>query len=156
MTPVRRKRLIIVAVILAGVAVATALGLQAFRKNLLYYFTPAQVAAGDAHPGQLFRMGGLVAMGSVERSPGSMTVHFTLTDMQRSIPVVYSGILPDLFREGQGIVVYGKLDRDGLFVAQQVLAKHDAKYMPPEVNAAIKKAKAEQLAAAKDASKMQD
>jgi cytochrome c-type biogenesis protein CcmE len=147
MTPVRRKRLIIVAVILAGVAVATALGLQAFNKNLLYYFTPAQVAAGDAHPGQLFRMGRLVAMGSVERSPGSMTVHFTLTDMQKSIPVVYSGILPDLFREGQGVVVNGKLDRDGLFVAQQVLAKHDAKYMPPEVDAAIKKAEAAQQAA---------
>ncbi|MHB8403841.1 MAG: cytochrome c maturation protein CcmE [Gammaproteobacteria bacterium] len=154
MTPVRRKRLIIVVVIVAGVAIATALGLQAFRKNLLYYFTPVQVAAGDAHVGQRFRMGGLVAMGSVQRSPGSMTVHFTLTDMQKSVPVVYTGILPDLFREGQGIVVYGTLDKQGLFVAQQVLAKHDAKYMPPEVAAAIKKAKAAQQAqiAAKGAS----
>lgn len=154
MTPVRRKRLIIVVVIVAGVAIATALGLQAFRKNLLYYFTPVQVAAGDAHVGQRFRMGGLVAMGSVQRSPGSMTVHFTLTDMQKSVPVVYTGILPDLFREGQGIVVYGALDKQGLFVAQQVLAKHDAKYMPPEVAAAIKKAKAAQQAqiAAKAAS----
>jgi len=147
MTPVRRKRLLIVAVIVAGMAVATALGLQAFKKNLLYYYTPEQVAAGDAHVGQLFRMGGLVAMGSVERTPGSMSVRFTLTDMQKSVPVVYSGILPDLFREGQGIVVYGKLDKDGLFVAQQVLAKHDAKYMPPEVGAAIKKAEAAQRAA---------
>jgi len=147
MTPVRRKRLLIVAVIVAGMGLATAMGLQAFKKNLLYYFTPAQVAAGDAHPGQLFRMGGLVTMGSVERNPGSMTVHFTLTDMQKSVPVVYSGILPDLFREGQGIVVYGKLDKNGLFVAQQVLAKHDAKYMPPEVGAAIKKAEAAQQAA---------
>jgi len=147
MTPVRRKRLIIVVLILAGVGVAAALGLQAFRKNLLYYFTPAQVVAGDAHPGERFRMGGLVAMGSVKRTPGSMTVHFTLTDMQKSIPVVYTGILPDLFREGQGIVVYGTLDKHGLFMAQQVLAKHDAKYMPPEVAAAIKKAKAEQAAA---------
>ncbi len=154
MTPVRRKRLIIVVVIVAGVAMAAALGLQAFRKNLLYYFTPVQVAAGDAHVGQHFRMGGLVAMGSVQRSPGSMTVHFTLTDMQKSVPVVYTGILPDLFREGQGIVVYGTLDKQGLFVAQQVLAKHDAKYMPPEVAAAIKKAKAAQQAqiAAKGAS----
>ncbi len=154
MTPVRRKRLIIVVVIVAGVAIAAALGLQAFRKNLLYYFTPVQVAAGDAHVGQRFRMGGLVAMGSVQRSPGSMTVHFTLTDMQKSVPVVYTGILPDLFREGQGIVVYGTLDKQGLFVAQQVLAKHDAKYMPPEVAAAIKKAKAAQQAqiAAKAAS----
>jgi cytochrome c-type biogenesis protein CcmE len=146
MTPVRRRRLIIVLVIIAGVAVATGLGLKAFRQNLLYYFTPAQVSAGDAHPGERFRMGGLVAMGSVKRIPGSMTVNFTLTDMQKSIPVIYTGILPDLFREGQGIVVYGRLNKDGLFVAQQVLAKHDAKYMPPEVTAAIKKAKAAQQA----------
>ncbi|MGA9853398.1 MAG: cytochrome c maturation protein CcmE [Gammaproteobacteria bacterium] len=146
MTPVRRKRMLVVAVIVAGVAVATGLALQAFRKNLLYYFTPAQVAAGDAHVGQQFRMGGLVALGSVTRTPGSMTVHFTLTDMQRSIPVVYTGILPDLFRQGQGIVVYGKLDKNNLFVADQVLAKHDAKYMPPEVTASIKKAEAQQAA----------
>ncbi|MGH8377536.1 MAG: cytochrome c maturation protein CcmE, partial [Gammaproteobacteria bacterium] len=144
MTPARRKRLIIVAVLVTGVTIAAVLGLQAFRQNLLYYFTPAQVAAGDAHAGQRFRMGGLVAMGSVKRTPGSMTVHFTLTDMQRSIPVVYTGILPDLFRQGQGIVVHGELDKNGLFVADQVLAKHDAKYMPPEVEAAIKKAKAAQ------------
>ncbi|MGH8307096.1 MAG: cytochrome c maturation protein CcmE [Gammaproteobacteria bacterium] len=147
MTPARRKRLIIVAVLVTGVAIAAGLGLQAFRQNLLYYFTPAQVAAGDAHAGQRFRMGGLVAMGSVKRTPGSMTVHFTLTDMQRSIPVVYTGILPDLFRQGQGIVVHGKLDKNGLFVADQVLAKHDAKYMPPEVEASIKKADAQQTAA---------
>lgn len=147
MTPVRRKRLIVVAVIVAGVAIAVALGLQAFRKNLLYYFTPAQVAAGNAHAGQSFRMGGLVAMGSVVRTPGSMTVHFTVTDMQKSIPVVYTGILPDLFRQGQGIVVSGTLDKNGLFVANQVLAKHDSKYMPPGVEADIKKAQAQQQAA---------
>ncbi|MGH8379129.1 MAG: cytochrome c maturation protein CcmE [Gammaproteobacteria bacterium] len=147
MTPTRRKRLIIVAVLVAGVTIAAGLGLQAFRQNLLYYFTPAQVADGDARPGQQFRMGGLVAMGSVKRTPGSMTVHFILTDMQRSIPVVYTGILPDLFRQGQGIVVHGKLDKNGLFVADQVLAKHDAKYMPPEVAASIKKAEAQQAAA---------
>lgn len=146
MTPARRRRLIIVAVIVAGVAVAMALGLQAFRKNLLYYFTPEQVAQGDAHVGQTFRMGGLVAMGSVKRVPGSMTVHFTITDMQQSIPVVYTGILPDLFREGQGIVVYGTLNKNGLFVANQVLAKHDSKYMPPGVEADIKKAQAQQQA----------
>lgn len=146
MTPARRKRLIIVAILVVGVTIAAALGLQAFRQNLLYYFTPVQVAAGDAHVGQSFRMGGLVAMGSVKRMPGSMTVHFTLTDMQRSIPVVYTGILPDLFRQGQGIVVHGRLGKNGLFVADQVLAKHDAKYMPPEVEASIKKAKAQQAA----------
>lgn len=146
MTPVRRKRLLVVGLLVVGVAVAAALGLQAFRKNLLYYFTPAEVAQGDAHAGQSFRMGGLVAMGSVQRAPGSMTVHFTITDMQRSIPVVYTGILPDLFREGQGIVVYGTLDKNGLFVANQVLAKHDSKYMPPGVEADIKKAQAQQQA----------
>jgi cytochrome c-type biogenesis protein CcmE len=147
MTPVRRRRLIVVAVIAVGVAVAVALGLQAFRRNLLYYFTPAQVAKGDAHAGQRFRMGGLVAMGSVQRVPGSMTVHFTITDMQRSIPVVYTGILPDLFRQGQGIVVYGTLEKNGVFAADEVLAKHDSKYMPPGVEADIKKAEARQQAA---------
>ncbi|MDE2196467.1 MAG: cytochrome c maturation protein CcmE [Gammaproteobacteria bacterium] len=140
MTPARRRRLIMVMVIVAGVAIATTLGLRAFQRNLLYYFTPSQVAAGDAHPGQRFRMGGLVALGSVQRAPGSMTVRFTLTDMQHSVPVVYTGILPDLFREGQGIVVHGRLDKGGLFTADQVLAKHDSKYMPPEVAAAIQKA----------------
>ncbi|MDE1983862.1 MAG: cytochrome c maturation protein CcmE [Gammaproteobacteria bacterium] len=149
MTPARRKRLLVVGLLVLGVAVAAALGLQAFRKNLLYYFTPDQVARGDAHAGQAFRMGGLVAMGSVQRAPGSMTVHFTITDMQRSIPVVYTGILPDLFREGQGIVVYGTLDKNGLFVANQVLAKHDSKYMPPGVEADIKKAQAQQAVQAK-------
>lgn len=148
MTPRQKKRLAIVLVIVVGAAIATALGLRAFQNNILYYFTPSQVASGDAHDGQLFRMGGLVANGSVRRDPGSMTIHFTLTDMQHSVPIVYTGILPDLFREGQGIVVHGKLDKDGLFVADEVLAKHDAKYMPPEIAAAIKKAKAQQAAVA--------
>lgn len=143
MTPRQKKRLAIVSVLVIGVGIATALGLRAFQRNLLYYFTPSQVASGDAHVGQMFRMGGLVADGSVKRAPGSMTVHFTLTDMQHSVPIIYTGILPDLFREGQGIVVHGTLDKNGLFVADQVLAKHDEKYMPPEVEAAIKKAKAE-------------
>lgn len=146
MTPARRRRLIVVLILVVGVAIAATLGLKAFRKNLLYYFTPEQVAKGDAHPGQTFRMGGLVAMHSIQRAPGSMTVHFVITDMQQSIPVVYTGILPDLFAQGQGIVVYGTLQKNGEFVATQVLAKHDSKYMPPEVEADIKKAKAEQRA----------
>ncbi|HET7922989.1 MAG TPA: cytochrome c maturation protein CcmE [Gammaproteobacteria bacterium] len=141
MTPRQQKRLVIVIVLVIGVGVAATLGLRAFQRNLLYYFTPSQVEAGDARIGQVFRMGGLVEQGSFKRTPGSMTVHFTLTDMQHSIPIVYTGILPDLFREGQGIVVHGKLDASGLFVADQVLAKHDEKYMPPEVAAAIEKAK---------------
>ena len=89
-------------------------------------------------------MGGLVAVGSVQRVPNSMTVHFTLTDMQKSVPITYTGILPDLFREGQGIVVHGVLGDDGSFTADEVLAKHDEKYMPPEVAAAIKKAQRQQ------------
>ena len=140
MTPRRYKRLALVIVVLAGVSVAAALGLTAFRKNLLYYYTPSQVAAGQARAGQAFRMGGLVQTGSVERTPGSMSVRFVLTDMQHSVPVSYTGILPDLFREGQGIVVHGTLQADGSLRADEVLAKHDQKYMPPEVAAAIKKA----------------
>jgi cytochrome c-type biogenesis protein CcmE len=147
MTPTRRRRLLIVLLVLIGVGVAAALGLTAFRKNILYYYTPSQVAAGAAQPGRPFRMGGLVAMGSVQRVPGTMTVHFTLTDMQRSVPITYTGILPDLFREGQGIVVHGSLGNDGAFTADEVLAKHDEKYMPPEVAAAIKKAKEQAQAA---------
>jgi cytochrome c-type biogenesis protein CcmE len=140
-TPARYRRLIVVLAVVAGVAVAAALGLTAFRKNILYYYTPSQVAAGEAAPGRPFRMGGLVATGSVQRESGTMTVRFTLTDMQKSVPIVYTGILPDLFREGQGIVVHGSLGPTGGFTADEVLAKHDEKYMPPEVAAAIKKAK---------------
>ena len=146
MTPARYRRLIAVLVVLTGVGIATALGLTAFRKNILYYYTPSQVASGAAEVGRPFRMGGLVAMGSVQREPGTMTVHFTLTDMQKSVPITYTGILPDLFREGQGIVVHGALAPDGQFTADEVLAKHDEKYMPPEVAAAIKKAEAQQAA----------
>jgi cytochrome c-type biogenesis protein CcmE len=144
MTPARYRRLVVVLLVLAGVSIAAMLGLTAFRKNILYYYTPSQVAAGSAEVGRPFRMGGLVAMGSVQRVSGTMTVHFTLTDMQKSVPVTYTGILPDLFREGQGIVVHGSIGADGAFTADEVLAKHDEKYMPPEVAAAIKKAKEQQ------------
>lgn len=147
MTPARYRRLLAVLFVLAGVGVAAALGLTAFRKNILYYYTPTQVASGAAEKGRPFRMGGLVAMGSVQRVPNSMTVRFTLTDMQKSVPITYTGILPDLFREGQGIVVHGTLDDDGSFTADEVLAKHDQKYMPPEVAEAIRKAKQQQEAA---------
>ena len=147
MTP-RHRRLTAVILVLVGVAVASGLALKAFNKNILYYYTPSQVAAGAARPGQAFRMGVLVTNGSVQRTPGSMTVRFTLTDMQHSVPIVYTGILPDLFREGQGIVVHGALAADGQFTADEVLAKHDEKYMPPEVAAAIKRAKDQQAAQA--------
>lgn len=138
MTP-RYRRLTAVILVLIGVGIAVALALKAFNKNILYYYTPSQVAAGEAKAGQMFRMGGLVATGSVQRTPGSMTVSFVLTDMQHSVPIVYTGILPDLFREGQGIVVHGSIAADGQFTADEVLAKHDEKYMPPEVAAALKK-----------------
>lgn len=145
MTP-RRRRLLAAVAVLAGVSLAALFALKAFQKNLMYYYTPSQVAAGQAETGRAFRMGGLVAMGSVQRAPGSLTVHFTLTDMAHSVPITYTGILPDLFREGQGIVVHGSLDGSGAFTADEVLAKHDEKYMPPEVEAAIKKAKEQQAA----------
>ena len=149
MTPARYRRLFAVLFVLAGVGVATVLGLTAFRKNILYYYTPAQVASGAAEPGRPFRMGGLVAMGSVQHVPDSLTVRFVLTDMQKSVPITYTGILPDLFREGQGIVVHGVLGDDGRFTADEVLAKHDQKYMPPEVAAAIKKAQQQEAATSK-------
>ena len=140
MTPTRKKRLIVAVLIVAGVSVAAFLGLRAFRGNVLYYFTPTQIASGHAPLDQRFRVGGLVVKGSVERQPGSMTVHFKLTDTRDTVPVSYTGILPDLFREGQGIVAHGRLKPDGTFVADEVLAKHDEKYMPPEVAAELKQA----------------
>ena len=149
MTPARYRRLFTVLFVLAGVGVATVLGLTAFRKNILYYYTPSQVASGMAERGRPFRMGGLVAIGSVQRVPDSLTVRFILTDMQKSVPITYTGILPDLFREGQGIVVHGALDKDGAFVADEVLAKHDEKYMPPGVAEAIKKAQQQQASETK-------
>jgi cytochrome c-type biogenesis protein CcmE len=138
----RRRRLVLVSLLVAGVGLAAFFGLRAFQSNLLYYFTPSEVAQGAAHSGQSFRMGGIVADGSVKRQAGSMTVRFTLTDGQHAIPVVFTGILPDLFRVGQGIVTHGRLTAGGMFKADRVLAKHDSKYMPPKVAAAIKKAKA--------------
>jgi cytochrome c-type biogenesis protein CcmE len=137
MTP-RQKRMTLVGLMLAGVAVAAFLGLTAFNKNLLYFYTPSQVAAGEAPKGYPFRIGGLVVQGSVKRSEG-VTVHFDLTDGAATVPVTFSGILPDLFREGQGIISIGQMDDGGLFTASEVLAKHDENYMPPEVGDALKK-----------------
>ena len=137
MTP-RQKRLTTVVVILAGVGIATAFALKAFQKNLLYYYSPTQVAAGEAPSSRSFRVGGLVEQGSVKREPGSMVVHFTLTDYGKELVVSYDKILPDLFREGQGIVAEGKFDASGVFHADQVLAKHDETYMPREVSKALK------------------
>ena len=137
MTP-RQRRMILVSLILAGVAGASFLALTAFQKNLLYFYTPAQVASGEAPKDYSFRVGGLVVQGSVKRSEG-VTVHFDVTDGTATVPVVYTGILPDLFREGQGIISIGKLNGSGVFEATEVLAKHDENYMPPEVGEALKK-----------------
>jgi cytochrome c-type biogenesis protein CcmE len=127
-----------VAAILVGVGVATAFALKAFNQNLLYYYSPTQVHAGEAPGARSIRVGGLVENGSVQRAPGSMEVQFTLTDFQNTLGVSYTGILPDLFREGQGIIARGKLRDDGMFVAEEVLAKHDENYMPPEVKDSLK------------------
>ena len=137
MTP-RQKRMVLVGLILAGVAGAVFLALTAFQKNLLYFYTPSQVAAGEAPKDYTVRVGGLVVQGSVKRSEG-VTVRFDVTDGAATVPVTYTGILPDLFREGQGIISIGKMNGQGVFEASEVLAKHDENYMPPEVGEALKK-----------------
>jgi cytochrome c-type biogenesis protein CcmE len=134
----RRKRMIVVGLILLGVSIAAFLALTAFQKNLLYFYTPTQVAAGEAPKGYPFRVGGLVVKGSVQREQGSVTVRFSVTDGAATVPVVYSGILPDLFREGQGIISIGQMNGQGVFEASEVLAKHDENYMPPEVAESLK------------------
>ena len=140
MTPKRKQRLTIAAVIVVGITIATTLALKAFNENLMFFFAPSEVVAGDAPRDHSFRLGGLVVPGSVTREEGSLEVRFDLTDNKDKVTVVYSGILPDLFREGQGIVSLGKLRGDGVFVANEVLAKHDENYMPPEVADALKAA----------------
>lgn len=137
----RHKRLIAVGVGLAGLAITAALVLNAFRSNLVFFFSPTQVWAKRAPVGRIFRLGGLVEKGSLKREPDGLTVRFVVTDTDKSVPVIYQGILPDLFQEGKGVVAEGRLNPDGVFVASQVLAKHDANYMPPEAASAIEKAK---------------
>jgi cytochrome c-type biogenesis protein CcmE len=141
MTPKRKKRLILIALMVAGVGVAITVALKAFNENLMFFYTPSAVAAGEAPAGHLIRVGGLVTNGSVKRQPDGLTVTFDITDYAETIKVQYTGILPDLFREGQGIVARGRLQDGNLFVAEEVLAKHDEKYMPPEVADALKTAK---------------
>ena len=143
MTPRRRQRMILVGLLVAGVATAVALTLTALNRNINLFFSPSQVHAGEAPQNTAFRIGGMVVDGSVKRSSNDLNVQFELTDTAHTIAVTYSGILPDLFREGQGIVATGSLQQD-LFVAKQVLAKHDETYMPPEVSAALKAANAKQ------------
>lgn len=132
-----RRKVLIIAVVF-GVALAAVLALTAFEENLLYFYSPTQVKAGEAPDAHSFRVGGLVVAGSVRREPDSLKITFDVTDNTETMSVEYTGILPDLFREGQGIVAMGNLQDDGRFVAQEVLAKHDENYMPPEVAAALK------------------
>jgi len=134
----RRQRLIFVGVILVGVAIATALALTAIGENMLYFYSPTQIAAGEAPRNHDVRVGGLVVEGSVARRADGLDLQFDLTDTSASMRVVYTGILPDLFREGQGIVAHGRIGDDGIFRAREVLAKHDENYMPPEVAEALK------------------
>jgi cytochrome c-type biogenesis protein CcmE len=133
----RSRRKMLVAMVIFGVAISTVLALTAFEENLLYFYSPTQIHAGEAPENRSFRVGGLVVDGSVRREGGGLAVQFDLTDNAQVVPVTYTGILPDLFREGQGIVAMGKLNSDGLFVADEVLAKHDENYMPPEVADAL-------------------
>lgn len=139
MKPIRKKRLYLILLMLVGVAAAAWFGLKAFNENLMYFYSTSDVIDGKAPKDHLFRLGGMVVKGSVQRPGDGMTVKFTLTDMAKQVDVEYTGILPDLFREGQGIVANGKLNEKGLFVAQEVLAKHDENYMPPEVEGSMKK-----------------
>ncbi len=137
MTP-RQRRIVLVVGILAGVSMAGALALRAFQENVMFFFDPSQVAAGEAPTGERFRLGGMVKPGTVNRQAGSLDMRFVVTDFQRDVPVRYSGVVPDLFRENQGVVAHGRLGGDGVFVADEILAKHDENYMPPEVARAIK------------------
>jgi cytochrome c-type biogenesis protein CcmE len=136
----RHRRLVWIGAGLLALAAATALVLNAFRSNLVFFYTPTQVYGNEAPRDRSFRIGGLVEPGSVVRSVQSVEVRFRVTDNARAIGVVYNGILPDLFKEGRGVVAQGALRSDGTFVASQVLAKHDENYMPPEAAEALRKA----------------
>ena len=125
--------------------IAAALVLNAFRSNLVFFYSPSQIAANEAPHGRAFRIGGLVESGSLKRDPGSLTVSFVVTDMAQRVPVSYTGLLPDLFKEGKGVVAQGQLGPDGVFQAREVLAKHDENYMPPEAAEALKQSKQQQM-----------
>jgi cytochrome c-type biogenesis protein CcmE len=135
-----KKRLSIILLMLVGIGITVTLAVTAFSENMLYFFSPTQVAAGEAPTDRVIRVGGMVSKGSVIRAKDSLLIKFNVTDYAHTIPVEYTGILPDLFREGQGIVAIGRMQPNNLFIADEVLAKHDENYMPPEVADALKKA----------------
>ena len=133
----RHKRLALIGGGLAILGLVAALVLNAFQSNLVFFFSPTQVAAGEAPIGRSFRIGGMVKDGSIKREPDGVTLRFVVTDTEKDMVVAYKGILPDLFREGKGAVAQGKLGGDGIFLASEVLAKHDENYMPPEAAKAV-------------------
>src|SRR5436190_3668166 len=137
----RHKRIIFICACLAAIAAASWLVLGAFRNNLVFFFSPTQVAAKEAPVNKTFRIGGLVQNGTLKRDSDGLTVRFTVTDTATNIPVVYKGILPDLFKEGRGCVAQGRVGSDGVFYAEQIMAKHDENYMPPEVAKALEQVK---------------
>ena len=137
----RTKRAAAVLLALAALGIASALVLNAFQSNMVFFFSPSQVVANEAPRERNFRIGGLVEQGSLRREPQGLTVRFAVTDLAHQIPVTYTGLLPDLFKEGKGVVAQGKLGADGVFRAEQVLAKHDENYMPPEAAEALKNAR---------------
>ncbi len=143
----RQQRMLAVGLAAAGLLLATALTLQAFKENMMFYIEISEVASGNVPADRNFRVGGLVVDGSVKRQPGELQVEFTLTDLENQLQVYYDGILPDLFREGQGIIAHGRLDDRGRFIADEVLAKHDENYMPPEVAESLAEHAAAQEAA---------
>lgn len=139
MNPVRKKRLIIILAILAGIAATVGLAVFALSENINLFYTPTEIAAGNAPADARIRAGGLVKEGSVQRNEDALTVRFVVTDGDADVTIEYRGILPDLFREGQGIVALGRLNQDRVLIADEVLAKHDEEYMPPEVAQALEK-----------------
>lgn len=140
MRAIRKKRLALIFLMVSGVGIAVGLVLMALNENINHFYDPSAIKAGEAPLDRSFRVGGMVVDGSVKRAEGQLEVAFDLTDFTEVVTVRYNGILPDLFREGQGIVAMGMLGSDGVFVAKEVLAKHDENYMPPEVNEALKRA----------------
>ncbi|MCH7882408.1 MAG: cytochrome c maturation protein CcmE [Proteobacteria bacterium] len=138
MTPARKKRLALILLMVTGIAIGLGFALKALDENIMFFFSPTEVAEGKAPKNKLFRLGGMVVAGSVSRPGEGLTVQFDLTDNLNQVTVYYTGLLPDLFREEQGIIANGQIGDDGAFVAQEVLAKHDENYMPPEVAEAMR------------------
>ncbi len=138
MTPTRKKRLLAVVLILIGVGIATAVFLTAFKENILFYKSPTEVLQGDYPKARNFRIGGMVKKGTINKSTTSLDVEFLVTDYAKDVKVQYTGLLPDLFRDDQGMIAIGQLDKNGVFQAEEILAKHDENYMPPEVAASMK------------------